>query len=258
MPYALNMTQRYFLSQPPKDQFAVLVGDEAHHLLKVMRKKIGEEVFLFDGSGVEYRAAVATIERNQVTLLVRESRQSHLEWAVPLTLATALPKGDRQKWLIEKLTELGCTRVIPLHTELSVAKAEPQVRKRLERYVIEASKQCGRLKLMEIEPQADFNDLIDRFGENTTSANLLIHPISDENVGQICIHDWVVNRPSLDALNVLVGPEGGFSPQEVQLALEKEWIPLDLGPRVLRTETAAIAVCAILAAVQEEKRFKGR
>jgi len=243
------MTQRYFLSQPPKDQFATLDGDEARHLSKVMRKKIGEEVFLFDGSGVEYRAAVATIERNQVTLLVRESRQSHLEWAIPLTLATALPKGDRQKWLIEKLTELGCTRVIPLHTELSVAKAEPQVRKRLERYVIEASKQCGRLKLMEIEPQANFADILDRFGEAGSSAKLLIHPISDENVGQLGIHDWVAGRPLLDAINILIGPEGGFSPQEVRLALEKGWIPLDLGPRVLRTETAAIAVCAILSVV---------
>jgi len=245
------MTQRYFLSQPPKDQFAVLDGDEARHLAKVMRKKIGEEVFLFDGSGVEYRAAVAAIERNQVTLLVRESRQSHLERAIPLTLAAALPKGDRQKWLIEKLTELGCTRVIPLDTELSVAKAEPQVRKRFERYVIEASKQCGRLKLMEIEPQADFSDLIGRLGRNETSANLLIHPISDEDVGQICIHDWIDRRRGslLESLNVLIGPEGGFSPQEVRLALEKQWVPLDLGPRVLRTETAAIAVCAILAAV---------
>jgi len=250
------MTQRYYLSQPPKDQFAILDGDEARHLTKVMRQKIGEEVFLFDGSGVEYRAAIATIERNQVTLLIRESHQSHWERTIPLALATALPKGDRQKWLIEKLTELGCTRVIPLHTELSVAKADPQVRKRLERYVIEASKQCGRLKLMEIEPQANFNDLIDRFGKNETSANLLIHPISDENVGQICIHEWITicGKSSLlpESLNVLIGPEGGFSPQEVRLALEKEWIPLDLGPRVLRTETAAIAVCAILAAVQKD------
>ncbi|MCL2306148.1 MAG: 16S rRNA (uracil(1498)-N(3))-methyltransferase [Planctomycetaceae bacterium] len=247
------MTQRYFLSQPPdKDHLAVLDGDEARHLTKVMRKKIGEEVFLFDGSGTEYRAAVSAIARSQVTLLIRESRQSHLERTIPLTLATALPKGERQKWLVEKLTELGCTRLIPLHTELSVAKAEPQVVQRLGRYVIEASKQCGRLRLMEIGPQTDFESILNRLGGDEAAANLLIHPISDEHVGQLDIHDWIVSRQKSPAtpgsLNVLIGPEGGFSPGEVQMALEKRWIPLDLGPRVLRTETAAIAVCAVLSA----------
>jgi len=251
------MTQRYFLTHPPdKDHSAILDGDEARHLTKVMRKKIGEEVFLFDGSGVEYRAAIAAIGRDQVTLLIRESRQSHLERTIPLTLATALPKGERQKWLIEKLTELGCTRMIPLHTELSVAKAQPQVLERLRRYVIEASKQCGRSRLMEIDTQADyqanFEVIIKRFGEDETAANLLIHPISDENVGQLNIHDWLASRRQSPpgALNVLIGPEGGFSPQEVRFALEKRWVPLDLGPRVLRTETAAMTVCAILSAFE--------
>jgi len=245
------MTQRYFLSHPPaKDHSATLSGDEARHLTKVMRKKIGEEVFLFDGSGMEYRAAIAAIGRDQVTLLIRESRQSHLERSIPLTLAVAIPKGERQKWLIEKLTELGCTRVIPLHTELSVAKGQPQVIQRFGRYVIEASKQCGRSRLMEIDSQADFDTIINRFGEDETAANLLIHPISDENVGQLGIHDWLATRYQSppQALNVLIGPEGGFSPREVQLALEKRWVSLDLGPRVLRTETAAMTVCAILSA----------
>jgi len=245
------MSERFFLSHPPdQDHSAILDGDEARHLTKVMRKKIGEEVFLFDGSGMEYRAAVSAIGRNQVTLLIRESRQSHLEREIPLTLATALPKGERQKWLIEKLTKLGCTRLIPLRTELSVAKAEPQVVQRLARYVIEASKQCGRSRLMEIESQADFETIIHRFGEDETAANLLIHPVSDENVGQLGIHDWLASRRESPpgTLNVLIGPEGGFSPQEVRFALEKRWIPLDLGPRVLRTETAAIAVCAVLSA----------
>ena len=228
----------------------MLDGDEARHLTKVMRKKVGEEVFLFDGSGMEYRAAVAAVGRDQVTLLIRESHQSHLERTVPLTLAVALPKGERQKWLIEKLTELGCTRVVPLHTELSVAKAQPQVVQRLTRYVIEASKQCGRSQLMQIDFQADFETIINRFAEDETAANLLIHPVSDENVGQLGIHDWLASRRQTPpkVLNVLIGPEGGFSPPEVRFALEKQWIPLDLGPRVLRTETAAIAVCAILSA----------
>ena len=85
---------------------------------------------------------------------------------------------------------------------------------------------------------------------DSEAANLLIHPISDENVGQTSIHDWIAqSRDSApSSINVLIGPEGGFSPQEVRIALEKRWIPLDLGPRVLRTETAAMTVCAILSA----------
>ncbi len=245
------MTQRYFLAKPPDENHsATLEGDEARHLTKVMRKKIGEEVFLFDGSGLEYRAAVAEIGRDRVKLLIRESRQSHLERTVPLTLATALPKGERQKWLIEKLTELGCTKVIPLHTELSVCKADEQVVQRLRRHVIEASKQCGRSRLMEIGAQADFETLLASFDSEQNTANLLIHPISDENVGQTDIYDWVAEsrHSPPGAINVLIGPEGGFSPREVRCALDRHWIPLDLGPRVLRTETAAMTVCAVLSA----------
>ncbi len=245
------MTQRYFLAHPPDETHsATLEGDEARHLTKVMRKKIGEEVFLFDGSGLEYRAAVAEIGRDRVNLLIRESRQSHLERTIPLVLATALPKGERQKWLIEKLTELGCTRVIPLHTELSVCKADEQVVQRLRRHVIEASKQCGRSRLMEIGPPTDFESFLAQDESAPNAANLLIHPISDENVGQTDIYDWVAgtrNHPP-GSINVLIGPEGGFSPREVRGALEQHWIPLDLGPRVLRTETAAMMICAVLSA----------
>ncbi|MBQ7028712.1 MAG: 16S rRNA (uracil(1498)-N(3))-methyltransferase, partial [Thermoguttaceae bacterium] len=126
---------------------------------KVLRQKIGDEATLFDGTGKEYRCEITSIAKERVELAVLETREDSREPDVALTAVVALPKGDRQKWALEKLTELGVRRFIPLDAERADVKFDANVRERLERQVLEASKQCGRLRLLEVLPSVASSEL---------------------------------------------------------------------------------------------------
>jgi len=144
------MSERFFVAPPIAGDFAELRGDEARHLAATMRARSGDEVVVFDGSGAEFRARVLSVGKSSVKLEIIERGEISRELPRPVTLAVALPKGERQKWLIEKATELGVSRIIPLVTEHGVAQPTEQAIERLRRGVIEASKQCGRNRLMDI------------------------------------------------------------------------------------------------------------
>ena len=146
------MSERFLLPSPPRDGRATLQGDEARHLARVLRAKPGDEVTVFDGAGHAWRARVAAVARDTVGLEIVAALPAAPAARVSLSIAVALPKGDRQKWLAEKLSELGVERLLPLVTERGVAEATDAARARLERAVIEACKQCGRDRLMAVDP----------------------------------------------------------------------------------------------------------
>src|SRR3954452_8815963 len=149
------MSERFFSPRPITAGGMMLDGPEAHHLLHVMRAAVGDEVTLFDGSGAEFRATVQTLRRTDAELRIIERREVDRELPFELVVGVALPKGDRQKWLVEKLTELGVTTLVPLITERCVAQPAAAALDRLRRSIIEAAKQCSRNRLMDIaEPQA--------------------------------------------------------------------------------------------------------
>ena len=125
------MSQRFFVENPVQGDSATLVDAEAHHLTHVMRARPGLEVTLFDGTGWEFPARVEKLGRQSVELAVLDRMQVSRELALPVALAVALPKGDRQKWLVEKVTELGVARLIPLITERGVAQPVEQALARL-------------------------------------------------------------------------------------------------------------------------------
>src|SRR5258705_9842604 len=133
---AATMSERFFVSPPIIADRALLTGDEARHLSAVMRAKVGDEVDLFDGSGAEFTARVVALAKHAVELAIVERRDLSRELSFALTLAVALPKGDRQKWLVEKTTELGVTRLVPLVTERGVAQPVTAALDRLRRSVI--------------------------------------------------------------------------------------------------------------------------
>jgi 16S rRNA (uracil1498-N3)-methyltransferase len=174
------------------------------------------------------------------------------ELKVELTLGVALPKGDRQKWLVEKAVELGVTRIVPLRTVRSVAQPVAQALGRLRRSVIEASKQCGRNRLMEIAEPMDWSELI--AGTTEVECRLVAHPAgrgTDEDRPPAVSF----SRDPVRAGSFLlaVGPEGGFTAEEVALATCAGWRAVDLGPRILRVETAGLVlVTMVLARVQCE------
>ncbi len=149
------MSDRFYSPRPITGDKIVLDGQEAHHLLHVMRAKVGTRVTLFDGSGAEFAAEISRCGRSEVETRIIERRDVNRELAFELVVGVSLPKGDRQKWLVEKLTELGVTELVPLQTERGVAQPTDGALERLERSVVEAAKQCGRNRLMRVaKPQA--------------------------------------------------------------------------------------------------------
>jgi 16S rRNA (uracil1498-N3)-methyltransferase len=151
----------------------------------------------------------------------------------------ALPKGDRQKWLVEKLTELGVTALVPLVTERGVAQPTASAIARLERAVIEASKQCGRNRLMRIARPQAWAAWIAAVATNEGTLRLIAHP------GGTPLASIDLKAPQLTQL--AIGPEGGLTDAEVATATAARWQAVDLGPRILRVETAAVALAAVIA-----------
>jgi 16S rRNA (uracil1498-N3)-methyltransferase len=239
------MSDRFFSTHAITADVTTLDGQEAHHLLHVMRAAVGDMVTLFDGSGWEFQATVETLRRAEVDLRIVARHEIDRELPFPLVIGVALPKGDRQKWLVEKLTELGVTTLVPLITERSVAQPAKNALDRLRRSVIEAAKQCGRNRLMEIaEPQL-WTECItagwlgSSASEPPAHHRLLAHPDG------LPLSAISVAQPLPTQL--AIGPEGGLTDTEVAAATAAGWQKVSLGPRILRVETAAIALAAIVA-----------
>jgi 16S rRNA (uracil1498-N3)-methyltransferase len=238
------MADRYFVPSLAEADHVVIDGPEAHHLLHVVRGKVGDEVVLFDGSGWEYRASIVRTGRSRVELQIVSRCAVDRELPFPVTLAVALPKGDRQRWLVEKLVELGVATLVPLITQRGVAQPVAGALDRLRRAVVEASKQCGRNRLMAIAEPQSLSELVEAVGRDAASGTLLLaHPHGKPLVqalgerGDRTADRWVC----------AVGPEGGFTDDELAIARNARWEIVGLGPRTLRVETAALALAVAAA-----------
>ena len=228
------MAERFFFNQPVADASVTLSDDQAHHLARVMRAKTGDQIVLFDGCGNEYQATIAEVSKKNVSLTIDSSQSIEDPNDPAIIVACALPKGDRQKFLIEKLVELGANRFVPIKTQRSVAEATDKVIERIEKQVIEASKQCRRSWLMKVDPQATIESLVDSF-EDFEGSRLVADPYAAR-------HDLLCKA---EPCVIAVGPEGGFSDDESKLFADRNWTPVCFSPNVLRIETAAAAAVAI-------------
>ncbi len=226
------MGHRFFVEAPIRSDHATLIGSEAHHLQHVMRAEVGDEITLFDGSGKEFTARIDGIKRSHIDVTVTNIHEVNREASRRIILGVTLPKGDRQRWLIEKLTELGVCQVIPMRSERSVVHPDQRSLKKLSRFVIEASKQCGRNELMRVSPMVNLPDFL------TSAPTTALRWIADPTGGTASM-----GPTSRAAAYLAVGPEGGFTMREQRAAEAAGWQTVSLGPRVLRVETA----CAVLA-----------
>lgn len=228
------MADRFYLNCPLAPGLVHLDGPEAHHLAAACRLRPGDLVCLFNGDGKEYPGRITHVERKHVEIEIQEVRTPDRELPFVIELAAPIPKGDRAQFLIEKLTELGVTTFIPLATQRSVILPRETKLEKLQRYVIEASKQCGRNRLMEIRPLADWKEYV---AEGTLPhQRFLAHP---GEAGKLPLLEKKGN------LALAVGPEGGFTAEEIALARNNGWNLVDLGPRILRIETAALVLAGI-------------
>jgi 16S rRNA (uracil1498-N3)-methyltransferase len=239
------MSERFFSPHPISAGGMMLDGPEAHHLLHVMRASVGDEVTLFDGTGAEFRATVVTLRRTDAELRIVERNEIDRELPFALVVGVALPKGDRQKWLVEKLTELGVTALVPLITERCVAQPAAAAVDRLRRSVIEAAKQCGRNRLMQIAEPKLWTDWIasgclgSSDSEPSAERRLLAHPGGKQLTE--------INLMQAKPTQIAIGPEGGLSDTEVAAAVAAGWQSVSLGQRILRVETAAVALSVAIA-----------
>lgn len=233
------MADRFYCPDPPKEGRITLRDDEARHLARVRRVAVGESVELFDGAGTVHRAIVGRIDKSLVDLDIIESASFDRSTPIGLTLAIAAPKGDRLDWLVEKATEIGVSRLALIATERSVVDPGQAKLKRLRRTIVEASKQCGRNRLMELSSDVKWADLIE-----TTSAaetRLAAHP------GGVAPRFWP--RPAEGgAATIGVGPEGGFTRDEIDRAAAAGWIIVSTGQSLLRIETAGIVASSMILA----------
>ena len=235
------MAERFYHGDAASGGTIFLEDDEARHLVKVRRVEPGERVEIFDGKGFATEAEVLSAKKDRVELKPVGDRLPDRFAPVRLTLATALPKGDRVDWLVEKATELGVARLVPLITERSVVDPRKGTLERLRRTVIEACKQCGRNRLMEIDAPMEWSDYLK---DATIASRLVAQPAGLPSAS------WPT--PEVGSSVVLaVGPEGGFTHAEVDLARHAGWIAVGLGQTILRIETAGIAGCARLLALSE-------
>lgn len=237
------MSRRFFVESEIMGDRAFLAGSEAHHLSHVLRMDVGQHVTLFDGKGAEFTARIGRVRRSRVDLEVLDRAEISRELSFELILGVALPKGDRQRWLIEKAVELGVARVVPLITERGVAQPVKTATARLRRAVIEASKQCGRNQLMEISGPQSISDYVQTVTDSAT--RLMAHRSDDVDTSDHVAR--LAENSGQHQVYIAVGPEGGFSPQEANLAEENGWKLVSLGPRTLRVDTAALTLVALVA-----------
>ena len=230
------MSRRFYTSELQSTTAElILAGSEGRHLAVVLRGSPGDRVTLFNGRGLQAEGTVRRVDAQGVLIEIT----AHLPAVEPhrrqVTLATAVPKGDRFDWLVEKSTELGVARLVPLVTARSVVEPRDTRLEKLRRVIVEASKQCGRADLLELAPLTPLSAfLMQPFPEGSL---WVAHP------GGEAMHDLAPAWPG--AVTFLIGPEGGWTDQEVAAATAGGAGLLSLGPNLLRVETAGLALAAI-------------
>ena len=232
-----------FYSPPPLPLSGTfdLPPDAAHHASRVLRLRVGDAVEIFDGIGNECRGLIADLSGKRVSVSEITATGIKRESPLHVVLAQALSGSEKMDWIIQKSTELGVTEIQPLATERSVAKLPTErAQKRLEHWqqiAISACEQCGRNVLPGIHAPLDIMEWL-RQTKSIPDAKYILLPGSAAS-----LHDQA--KPRGKAV-LLIGAEGGFSQAESAAALQCGYIPIRLGARVMRTETAAIAGLAVL------------
>jgi len=221
-----------------------LQGNAANHIARVLRLGAGDPLTLFDGRGGEYAARIAELRGAKVAADVSEHRAIERESKLELTLLQGIARGDRMDTIVQKATELGVTRIVPVATERSVVKLARDTAHRKHAHwlaiAIAACEQCGRNRLPQIaQPQA----FVDAARANTLPSQLRLMLAPGAHATLLTI------ASAAASIALLIGPEGGLSALETEIAARAGFMACSVGPRILRTETASLAAIAALQAV---------
>jgi len=222
---------------------AVLSGTEAGHMLRSLRLGTGDSFYAFDEEGNRYRMRILEATSRSLRAEVLESSPPEPSPEVAVTLLVGLPKADKMDFILEKATELGCFRVIPFRSSRTIPRLDPQdARKRLlrwERIALAAAKQCGSGRVPEISPLRSYADAL-RAG-SASEGKVIFY----EGEGRIGLKKVLSGLAKVSSVALLIGPEGGFSEDEVKEAERTGFLRAGLGSRILRVETAAVAALSM-------------
>lgn len=223
---------------------AVLSGDAANHIARVLRLRPGDPLALFDGRGGEYEAKLTELQGAKVIVQVGEHRAQERESKLRITLLQGIARGDRMDTIVQKATELGVARIVPVMTERSVVKlSSHNAHKKHAHWLaiaIAACEQCGRNRLPELAQPQTVSDAVSRECEPNSRCLLLVPGAAAT---------LAATARGSTSITLLIGPEGGLSAMESEIAIRAGFTGCRIGPRILRTETASLAAIAALQAI---------
>lgn len=210
------------------------------HAVKVLRLREGDSIILFDGSGQQYNASLSEVSKKHACVKTGNAKPIDVESTLSIHLALGISKGERMDFAIQKAVELGVTAITPLYTERCVVNLDnKREAKRLEHWrgvIISACEQCGRNRLPELHQPVDIRKNFSLLPDY--ELKLTLSPYAEQSLKQ-------VSAPAKEVM-IMVGPEGGLSEQEVKTAIEHNFIAVRMGPRILRTETAALTALSTI------------
>ena len=222
---------------------AALDPRAANHVTRVLRLRTGAPLTVFDGSGVEFAAVLEKVDHETTTVRVGEPTGTGVESPLRITLAQGISRGERMDYTLQKAVELGVTRFIPLWTERTQVRLDAQrLKKRLDHWqgvIISACEQCGRTRIPQLDMPMELTQWIDR--TDLQGLRLVLDPNATLTVAGMDVAE--------SGVVLLTGPEGGLSPQERDFSQQHDFTPVRFGPRILRTETAALAAISSLQAL---------
>jgi len=248
------MTKRYFvpnlLAQAPT---VALSAAESLHAAKVMRSQVGDTIELFDGEGHQCDAELVTVSPKQCICSCQTPQTVDREPTRSLSLAIAMPRPERAKEMVERLTELGVDQLWPLRCERTQRDPPGSLAAKLDRIVVEACKQSGRNRRMKVHPLEPLSAFLSRFTREADTGDASLAPIPSlrwvavpggESIGQRLREAGPSNSglPTPDRCTAVIGPEGGLTEGEARSLRQADFVAVDLGKRILRVETAAVAL----------------
>ncbi|MBE7048644.1 MAG: 16S rRNA (uracil(1498)-N(3))-methyltransferase [Ruminococcaceae bacterium] len=231
--------------------YATLTGADVNHIVKVLRAQVGEFLLLCDGEGMDYETQICNFSREAVTVKICKAYPCLTEPKIHVTLYQGIPKQGKMEWIIEKCTEMGISAIVPVQMERSVVHlTTDSAEKKLDRWyktAEAAAKQCGRGKI----PAVSMPIAIEQLTKESLPS-LLLMPYEGEQVTPI---RQVISTTKADSVGIFIGPEGGFTSKEVSFLLEQGAQSVTLGRRILRTETAGLAVLTMLMYERDELSY---
>jgi 16S rRNA (uracil1498-N3)-methyltransferase len=247
----MRLTRVYVEAALTSGSMVELPSDTASHLAKVLRARSGDELILFNGDGREFNGAIETVRGSRMSASVGDSRPVDRESPLAITLVQCVPRGDRMDFIVQKATELGVSRIVPVLSQRSVVRLDAgQAESKAVHWravAVNACEQCGRNRLPTIDAA---RPLLNYLGESVPGVGprLVFEPESALQPGTAAQNPAAAQGFAMTAAEIAIGPEGGFASDELEAFRVSGFSQVGLGPRILRTETAAIAAVVWLQA----------